>query len=234
MSKKKLRVPFFTVNPKSYLFGQEALDFAIALDKLAAKYDVDILYTCQHADIYPIAQAVEHLFITAQHMDGHQAGRGMGKILPESIQAAGAVATFLNHAEHPMTLEELVQAMKRADELDILTIVCANSIAEAQTIATLAPDLMVCEPTELIGTGQTSDVSYMQKTNEAVRAVNPNILLLQAAGISTVADVQKALESGADATGGTSGIVAAADPLATAEEMLACVAKFKEIGRAHV
>lgn len=228
MSKRTLRTPFFSVNPKSYLFGEEAVKFAIALDQLAEKYDVDVLFTCQHADLYRVSQAVEHLFVTAQHMDGHQIGRGMGKILPESILAAGAEATFLNHAEHPLMVEDLVNAIKRAQELGILTIACANSIAEAQTIATLAPDMMVCEPTELIGTGKSSDVDYMKQTNEAVRQVNPNILILQGAGISTVADVEKALKSGADATGGTSGIVAAENPLKIAEEMIAAVANFKK------
>lgn len=46
MSKRTLRTPFFSVNPKSYLFGEEAVQFAIALDQLAEKYDVDVLFTC--------------------------------------------------------------------------------------------------------------------------------------------------------------------------------------------
>ena len=35
-----------------------------------------------------------------------------------------------------MTVNELTKAVKRADELGILTIVCADSIAEAQAVAT--------------------------------------------------------------------------------------------------
>ena len=118
--------------------------------------------------------------------------------------------------------------MKRADKLDILTILCADSIAEAKAIATLNPDIMICEPTELIGTGQSSDIEYMRGTNESVKSVNPDILVLQAAGISSPADVRKALVSGADATGGTSGIIAADNPVEMLESMLKELADFKE------
>ena len=34
-----------------------------------------------------------------------------------------------------------------------------------------------------IGIGQTSDDSYIVKTNEQVKSVNPNILMMQGAGI---------------------------------------------------
>lgn len=224
---EKPRAPFFVVNPKAYLYGESALDLALWADKLVAEYDVDILFTVQHADAYRVKQATKNLFITAQHMDGIVPGRGMGYILPESLVESVVAATFLNHAEHPMTLEELVSAIKRSKEVGILTIVCANSIAEAQSIALLDPDIMVCEPTELIGTGQVSDISYMKSTNQAVKDINPNIMVLQAAGISTIADVLQALNSGAEATGGTSGIVAAADPKKTLSDMIKAVAEWK-------
>jgi len=59
----------------------------------------------------------------------------------------------------------------------------------------------------------------MRATNEIVKTVSPETKTLQAAGISTGEDVYKAIKSGADATGGTSGIVAAPDPMAKLEEM---------------
>ena len=77
----------------------------------------------------------------------------------------------------------------------------------------------------LIGTGKSADISYMKATNEAVKTVSPKTKTLQAAGISTPDDVYKAIASGADATGGTSGIVCAEDPEATLREMLAALDK---------
>ncbi|HCM90001.1 MULTISPECIES: triose-phosphate isomerase [Vagococcus] len=226
--KRELRTPFFVVNPKAYLYGEKSLELALQADALSEKYDVDILFTVQHADAYRISQQTKHLIITVQHMDSLVPGRGMGYILPEGLVENGVAATFLNHAEHPVQVSELVQVMKRADELDLLTIVCADSIAEAKAIASLNPDIMICEPTELIGTGQSSDIEYMRNTNESVNSVNPDILVLQAAGISSPEDVRKALMSGADATGGTSGIIAADNPVEMLEEMLKELVRFRE------
>ena len=52
--------------------------------------------------------------------------------------------------------------------------------------------------------------------------------MLQAAGISAVKDVEDALLTGADGTGGTSGIVCAADPADILRQMIEKVAEIKE------
>lgn len=219
MEKRKIRRPFFIINPKSYLYGQKAVELAKYADALAVRYDFDVFFTAQHADIRAIREAAPHLIVTAQHMDGLKPGRGMGHILPEALVEAGAEATFLNHAEHPMTVNQLTSAIKRANELGILTIVCADTEEEAAAIGKLVPDIMVCEQTSLIGTGSVSGEAYMKATNEAVRKASPTTLVLQAAGISSGKNVYDAIMSGADGTGGTSGIVAAKDPFAVLDEM---------------
>ncbi len=124
--KKEIRTPFLIVNPKAYIYGDEALELAKVCDRLALEYDTDIIYTAQHADLRQINDNTDNLILTAQHMDGIVPGRGMGHILPESIKDAGADAVVLNHAEHLMTLPDLDKAMRRADELDLLTIVVAG------------------------------------------------------------------------------------------------------------
>ena len=216
----KLRKPFFTVNPKSYLWGEKTLQLALVADKLAEKYDIDILYTGQLADMRLLKQHTKHLILTAQHLDGIAIGRGMGYLLPEAAVEAGVKATFLNHAEHPLSIGDLTKAVARAKDLGIITIICANTLAEIKMIAELNPEVMVCEPTELIGTGQVSSLEYIQSTNKAVKDISPETLVLQAAGISTPDDVYNTLMAGADGTGGTSGIVCAADPCAILEKML--------------
>ena len=218
--KRTIRTPFFVVNPKSYLFGEQSLALAREADTLAEKYDVDIFFTAQACDLALIAKETRHLIVTAQHMDGIVPGKGMGAVLPEAIRSAGAEATFLNHAEHSMTTSQLVSAVRRAKELDILVLVCADSAEEARAIAELHPDIMICEPTSLIGTGEASGSEYKGRTNDAVRSVSPETLVLQAAGISTAKDVYDAILSGADGTGATSGIVAAADPVLAMTEMV--------------
>ena len=226
--KRSVRTPFFVVNPKSYLYGTGSLELARAADKLAEEYDVDIFFTAQAVDLPTIRSETKHLIITAQHMDGIVPGRGMGRILPEALTAAGVEAVFLNHAENPMTISQLAASMARADELGLLTIVCADTLAEAEAIAAFGPDIMVCEPTDLIGTGKISGGDYMRQTNEAVRAISPHTLVLQAAGISTGEDVYQAILSGADGTGATSGIVTAKEPVAAMTAMIQSLVKARD------
>ena len=81
------------------------------------------------------------------------------------------------------------------------------------------------EPTELIGTGVTSDEEYVIATTSAIKKINPEIQVLQAAGISNGQDVYKTIKAGADATGTTSGIMKAANPEAMLDEMIHAVRK---------
>lgn len=226
--KRKIRTPFFVVNPKSYLYGAESLALALEADRLAEEYDVDIFFTAQAVDLRMIRSRTSRIILTAQHMDGLTPGKGMGHVLPEALKDGGVEAVFLNHAENPMTIHQLARAMARADQLDILTFVCADTVEEARALAMLHPDVMICEPTSLIGTGKVSGDDYMRSTNDAVRSVSGSTLVLQAAGISTGKNVYDAIRSGADGTGATSGIVAAADPVAALREMIIALARARE------
>lgn len=220
MSKKEVRTPFFVFNPKSYIYGEELLNLAKKADQLAEKYPISIFVTAPYADLSALTAATEHVIVTAQHIDGIEPGRGMGHVLPESVYHAGARATFLNHAERPLTFSELTKAAERADAMGMVTIVCADSLKEAKAIATLKPDIILCEPTELIGTGQTSADSYIEETNKAVKEISESTLVMQAAGISTADDVYRTISLGADGTGCTSGIVKAENPIQMLSDMV--------------
>lgn len=226
MSKVTVKAPFFMFNPKSYLFGDDIVEMAKVAEEMAVQYpEASVFVTCPFADISRVAAVTDKAIVSAQHIDGIKPGRGMGHVLPEAVKAAGAQASFINHAERPLTFSELVKAVERANELDIVTVVCADSLKEAHAIATLEPDIILCEPTELIGTGNTSDASYVTSTNEAIKAVSPNTLVMQAAGISSAQDVYNVIELGADGTGCTSGITGAPDPKQMLRDMVEAAVK---------
>jgi triosephosphate isomerase len=219
----KIEPPFFEIGPKAFFYGERMLKLAKAADEASKKYDVRIIMTPQYSDIQLLAQETENVLIFAQHMDPLPIGRGLGSVLPEAIKAAGAVGVMLNHAEKPMTVSDLNKAIKRASELGLVSIVCADTIEEAMAIAHFSPDIIVAEPTELIGTGQTSDKEYMVETTRAIRSINPEIQVLQGAGISNGQDVYNVIKAGADATGTTSGIMKAENPEAMLDEMISAV-----------
>ena len=225
---RKIQTPFFICNPKSYLYGEESLKLALTADELALKYEVDIFFTAPYTDLANIKAHTKYIRVTAQHMDPLIPGRGMGHVLPESLKAAGVEAVFLNHAEHSLKLVDLVKTTKRAKDLGIITIICADCIEEAKAIAKLKPNILLCEPTALIGTGKTSDSHYVTQTVNSIKEIDRNILVMEASGITTGEDVYKMIMNGADGTGATSGILKAPNKAKMLEEMVQAIAKAKK------
>ena len=223
MSNCKIKAPFFEIGPKSYLYGDQILELAQAADAASEKYGVDILFTCPVVDIRRVKENTKHIHVFAPHMDPIPVGRGLADILPESLVAAGAEGVMLNHVEKPLTLATLKATIKRAEEVGLTTIVCADSIVEAGMIAQLNPDIIVAEPSELIGTGLTSGPEYVAAAAKSVKDVNPDILVLTAAGIANGEDVYNTIIAGADATGSSSGVAKAADRAAMVDEMISAV-----------
>ncbi len=218
-----IKPPFFEIGPKSYLYGQDVIDLAIAADKASEKYGVDIIFTTPIVEIARVKAATKHIHVFAPHMDPIVPGRGLADVLPESLVAAGAEGVMLNHVEKPLTLATLKATIKRAEEVGLTTIVCADSILEAGMIAKMNPDIIVAEPSELIGTGKTGGPEYVAAATRGVKDVNPDILVLTAAGISNGQDVYDTIIAGADATGSSSGVAKASDRAAMVDEMIAAV-----------
>lgn len=220
-----MQSPFLIVNPKSYLYGNESLKLAKAADQAAKDTGLPIIFTCPYADVRMIRENTENIIVCVQSMDPLTPGRGMGHVLPESLKEAGADAVFLNHAENPKTLSDLYACIRRAAELDMTSIVCADSITEAKAVACMNPDVVLAEPTDLIGTGQVADDAYTMEAIDQVRKVNPDVLVVVASGVSTAEDCYNMIRLGADGTGGTSGILNAPSPAVRIREMVEAIVR---------
>ena len=124
----KISTPFFEFGPKAYLYGEELLELMKKIDTFAQKYDMDVIADVQTTDLRLIAENTsDRIHVYSQHMDSIPVGRGMGTILPEAVKATGAVGVMLNHAECKLTLDEVKEAIKRAEEVGLATIVCADT-----------------------------------------------------------------------------------------------------------
>ena len=219
----KIRAPFFEFGPKCYMYGERLVEIAKGFDRLSEKYDIDVILDIPDTEIRNVAAAVKRVHVYSQHMDSIPVGRGMGRTLPEALKDAGAVGCMLNHAEHKLTLDEIAEAIRRADEVGLATIVCADSVDEVREVAKLAPNILVAEPTELIGTGRPADREYVDEVIKVIREINPDIMPFPSAGISCGADCYNIIKAGSSASGCSSAIAKAADPLALAEEMISAV-----------
>ena len=221
----KISEPFFEYGPKCYMYGETLLKIAKGLDKLSKKYGVDVILDVPDTEIRYIAENTKRIHVYSQHMDSIPVGKGMGRTLGEAVKDAGAVGVMLNHAEHKLTIEEIAEAIKRADELGLATMVCADSIDEVKAIAALGPNILVAEPTELIGTGKPADKEYVDEVIRVIKEINPDIKPFPSAGISKGEDCYNIIKAGASASGCSSAIAKAENPLALAEEMIAAVRK---------
>jgi triosephosphate isomerase len=217
--------PFFEIGPKAYLYGEKMLALAKHADALSEKYQVQIIITPQCVDIGMLARETERVLIFAQHMDFLEVGRGVGSVLPEAVKAAGAVGVMLNHVEKRLSLDTLRRTMKRADEVGLATMVCADNLEDAAVIAKMEPNIIIVESPQLIGGGKRgeNDRQVIAKINQTVWDINPQIRVLHGAGISCGQDVYDVIAGGGQGTGSTSGIVLAKDPFAMLEEMISAV-----------
>ncbi|MBQ7720900.1 MAG: triose-phosphate isomerase [Clostridia bacterium] len=218
-----IRTPFFEIGTKNYVWGDTVLEYALAAEKAAEKYDIDVLFTLPAVEIRRIAERTERLILVAPYMDTLRPGRGMADILPEALRDAGAKGVVVNHCEKPMSLPQIKATIDRAHEIGMFVFACADSVAEARAIACLEPDIINPEPTELIGgnSGAVSDMSYVKACIDSVKAVNPDILVEQAAGITNGQQVYDFIMAGSEAAGAASGICKAKDPIAMIDEMIA-------------
>lgn len=127
-----------------------------------------------------------------------------------------------------MSLQDIAAAIVRARETRLGTMVFADSPEDAATLAGLGPDIVLAEPPELIATGRSAGTvmaEFVSRTIEAVAAVDPRIIVMSGAGVSTPDDVATMMRLGLGGTGSSSGILRAADPVATMRAMLEATAR---------
>jgi triosephosphate isomerase len=221
-SRVEVTPPFFEVGPKAYMYGPELLRLALRADALSEQYGVQIIITPQDVDISPVAQSVQRVLVFAQHMDLLRPGRGIGSALPEALKAAGAVGVLLNHSECPVPERELGEAITRAHDLDLTTLVCASEVTSATATARLGPDALIVEEPALIGTGTPGRKQGLRipEIDGKIWRVDPGIRVLHAAGIGSPADVYDVIAAGAQGTGSSSAIFTAADPQRMLHDMI--------------
>jgi triosephosphate isomerase len=222
----RLRAPVFEIGLKGYAYGAEAVRLARAADRLCQELGVSVIFDPQCVDISAVARETRHLLVFAQHMDPVAVGRGAGSVLPEAIREAGAVGTMLNHSERRMTLADINRAIRRAHEVGLATMVCADSPEEAAAVAQLGPDIVLAEPPELIATSRSAATEmrgFVERTVEMVGRIDPDIIVMCGAGVQTPDDVAQMMALGVGGTGSSSGVLKAADPIAKMQAMLAAM-----------
>ena len=193
------------INFKNYKQGKDVLTLAKKLEKYKNKIVVCVPAT----DISEVHKT--KLKVYAQHVNYQNKGKTTGYIFPESIKAAGASGSLLNHSEHKT--KEIKEIIKRCNKLNLKLIVCATTLREIESIKKLKPYAIAFEDPKLIATGKsitkyrTTDlkkfVGFLKKTK---------IIPLCGAGINSKEDYDEALKLGCKGILISSAIVNSKDP----------------------
>jgi len=212
----KINTPIILVNFKTYseATGRKALELAKNCEKISLETEICVGVAPQFVDIQPIGKVVS-IPVFSQHIDPIKSGNSTGHILPESVKEAGAAGTLINHSERRLRLADIDAAITRAREVNLISLVCTNNSTVSAAAAALKPDMIAVEPPELIGTGipvSKAKPEVVSGSVELVKQINPDVIVLCGAGITTGEDVAAALRLGTEGVLVASGIVKAQNP----------------------
>jgi triosephosphate isomerase len=227
-----LDTPLVIVNFKTYpeATGRMALELAKIIEKVSVRSGVSAAVAPQHVDIYQIAGQVE-IPVIAQHVDPISPGRNTGWISLESVRAAGAVGTILNHSEHKLQASQIEGVVELARKAGFTTVACTADVEESRKVAGVGPDMIAIEPPELIGTGipvSKAKPEVVRNSVMGIKKVNSNVRVLCGAGITTGEDVLKAMELGTEGVLIASGVVCAKDRESAMEDIVSGIVKARE------
>jgi len=229
--------PIVAVNFKAYYpysFGENALRIARDAKKVWEETGVEIILIPPYTEIKPVLEVVKgtEIKVYAQHADPVEPGARTGFIPLEGLKEAGVHGVLLNHSEHRLKLADINWLIKKAKELGLRTLVCADVPETGAAVAVLKPDMVAVEPPELIGTGipvSKAKPEVITRSVELIRKVNSEVIILTGAGISKGEDVYAAIKLGTSGVLVASAIVKAKNPYEVIKDMaLNGIKAFKE------
>jgi triosephosphate isomerase len=211
-----VKTPIAIVNLKTYTegTGKKAVELARSAEKVSSETGVCLAVAPQFVDIPLIVNSV-NIPVFAQHIDPVKPGSYTGHVLPEAVKEAGAVGTLINHSERRLKLADIDEALTRAREVGLTSVVCTNNTAVSGSAAALKPNMIAVEPPELIGTGipvSKAKPEVVTSTVDSVKRINQDVIVLCGAGITNGEDVAAALRLGTEGVLVASGIVKAKNP----------------------
>lgn len=155
--------------------------------------------------------------IFSQHLDPVKPGSHTGHITPENLLENDASGTLLNHSERRIETEKIREAVERASQEGLTTVVCAQNPEECEDYSRFNPDFIAYEPPELIGGATSVAEAKPELIKQAVKRSSTKVLT--GAGISSREDVEKAVELGCEGVLVASAVVKAENPREKIEEL---------------
>lgn len=205
--------PIVIVNLKTYQQGKETEEIVRSLEKV----DKDIIIGVQATDLFRVSK-VSKLPLFIQHVDYFDIGRNTGFILPEAAKKNNAIGCFLNHSEHPLSLDVIERTILRCKKIGLKTGVFTKSLDEAKKIEKFLPDYLIYEPPELVAGNISVTTAKPEVIKDIVKALK--IPVLVGAGVKNNNDLKKCIELGAVGIALSSAITTAKNPGKVLKELI--------------
>ena len=190
--------PIIVVNLKTYMegSGSRAVYIAQLAQKVSKEEGVEVAVAVQAPDIFKVTSITEAV-VYSQHVDCVGFGANTGHVHPETVRAAGAEGTLLNHAECRLSQEELGKAVSACREAGLKVIACTDSIEQAMELAKSRPEFIAFEDPSLIGTLQSVSRLKPESVREFASLLEGSgVTPLCGAGIANGQDLRAARELG--------------------------------------
>ncbi|MFT0898337.1 triose-phosphate isomerase [Candidatus Methanoprimaticola sp. MG2] len=211
-----MKAPVVVINFKAYqeAEGDRAFRLAKACQKVSSESGVPMAVCPPHLWLGAIARILE-MPVYAQSVDPLPPGPGTGFVTPSMLHSTDVAGTLVNHSEHRIPKDDIGKIVEMCSALKLHTCICAETAEEASDLAGFHPNAVAVEPPALIGGNvsvTSADPGIVSGTVDAVKAVDPKVLVYCGAGVKTGDDVKASMDLGANGVLLASGVVKAKDP----------------------
>lgn len=214
----------FLLNFKTYpeATGEKAVALFNIVAEIANRTKVKFVVCPAHLDLATLAKLSEdtNVEVWAQHVEPSDPGQSTGHLTPEGLVQAGVEGVILNHSEHKLVLGLLNETTVRAKDTGLKTLIFADNLKEAEAARKLKPDWIGYEPSELVGSAETSvSKSKPEIISKVVEKMGERPVLV-GAGIKDTEDVSTAIKLGARGIGVASSVILSENPKQVIESLL--------------
>ncbi len=213
------QTPILITNFKAYQesTGAKAVELAKEHEKMANELGVNVAISGSALDLKMLAASVS-IPVLAQHIDGVGYGAYTGQLPAEMARTVGVDGSLLNHSERRISDSQIERAIEDMKGMNMLSVVCAENVAEGHKYVEMGADFVAVEPPELIGGDISVSTAQPELISEAVAKIGAGKVLV-GAGVKNAEDVRVALSLGAVGILVASGVVKAADPVAALRDL---------------
>ena len=174
--------------------GDQVIRLLSSVKKIIAETNVPIIAVAQATDIYRIRKELD-IEVWAQHVDPIDPGKNTGWISPYSVKEAGATGVLINHSEHKVKEEVIIETIKKARQYNLKIVLIGQTVEMVKKFDSFDIDFLSFEKEDLIA----SPISMIDQQEETIKSLVKIVKhpLIIGAGINDGEDTRKSKAVGA-------------------------------------